>query len=94
MGREKLDPNNFNDDAIRDLGYAICIQAALDYKKSVDDDLRKKEHKPGIEDRGVYERFFKSEWFKELSGINNTDGIAESIRKNKDKKLNVFDAGI
>ena len=87
----KLKPDDFLNESIRDLGYAICIQAAVDYRQSLLCKFRKKDYPNGIDPPEVYERFFDSEWFRELSGLSESgEKIAEYIRRNKDKKLNVF----
>ena len=87
---EKLDPNNISDESIKNLGFAICIQAAVDYRKSILNKLRGKKQE-GIQSPETYERFFRSEWFKELSGIENGDKVIDYIRKNKDKKIEKFE---
>ena len=34
----------------------------------------------------VYERFFESDWFQELSGLYNSEELIEFLRKTKDEK--------
>lgn len=91
---------DISDESIRELGAAICIQAVLDYRKSlqgaygavIGKENGKNVYKPveggriwllknkngwhpasldGIDAPEVYEDFFKSDWFKQLSGEEN-----------------------
>ena len=86
----KLDVNKLDDDGIKNLGYAICMQAAVDYRKSILNKIKGKKE-DGIQSPETYEAFFNSEWFKELSGIKNGEAVIKHIRKNKDKKIEKFD---
>lgn len=93
-----------NEDGLRSLMAAICIQAANDYKISLHGrfvrgvwSLRKgKEWKPasysGIDMPYEYEKFFGSPWFSALSGMENTDYILRYLRNTKDDKR--YDGGI
>ena len=88
-----------NDDSFRTLCIAICCQAAVDYKKALHGQYRvyhgtyqfciktKNGYKPAswydIEPPEEYERFFASDWFKMMSGFENTEYIIDYLHRTK-----------
>lgn len=89
MERKKLSPDDFLDENIRDLCYAICIQAAVDYKESLAL-MKRHKTKSGIDSPYTYECFFRSEFFKLMSGIENSDYIIDFLRRTRKERINVF----
>ena len=111
---DKLNPKDIKDESIRDLAAAICIQAAVDYKRSLTGKWgqvvarqgnkviyqptpggatfllkgRKGWHPSYTEDiqqPEVYEAFFRSAWFQELSRLYDPEAILEHLKLTKDE---------
>ena len=106
---EKLNAEEVNDQSIRDLAAAICIQAAVDYRKSllgkwggaIGGHGKHIEYGPfpggkmfllrgrtgwhpasqdGIDPPEEYEKFFKSEWFVLMSGLEDSQKVIMFLR--------------
>ena len=87
------------DESIKSLCTAICVQAVSDYKKSKQGKwmlvngfwkfcLKTKygwipARNIGIETPDVYLDFFQSDWFKELSGIDDTHEFIYRLNRTK-----------
>lgn len=93
-----------NEDGLKSLMAAICIQAANDYKISLHGKFVdgvwclkrggqwRASSYAGIDPPTEYVRFFHSEWFKALSGMENTEYILKYLRATRDDKR--YDGGI
>ena len=113
----KFKAENISNECMRDLAAAICVQAALDYRKSIKGKwgiaIGRGEHKKyyqqeggsvfllrgkygwhpatqeGIEPPYVYETFFNSDWFKMLSGIEDSKRVIMYLRSVKGRNMRV-----
>lgn len=93
-----------NEDGLKSLMAAICVQAANDYKISLHGAwvrgtwclMQGGKWKPatyiGIDPPDEYVRFFNSDWFKSLSGMENSEYILKHLNATMDEK--VYDGGI
>ena len=79
---ERLTVDTITDAGVKALAYAICIEAAREYKLALNG--RKRCDSINLAPAEVYEDFFRSGWFRQLSGIIDGDRAIDYLKQTKE----------